>query len=59
MLNAFKTWSRIAKRGPEAEESFCEQKQISIPTMRVTSEAKVCRFFIYYLMFSYFNVFLK
>ncbi|XKL60293.1 hypothetical protein PGB90_001309 [Kerria lacca] len=40
MLNAFKTWSRIAKRGPEAEESFCEQKQISIPTMRVTSEAK-------------------
>lgn len=41
MLNAFQTWCRVARRGPEAEESFCEQKQISIPTMKVTFEAKV------------------
>ncbi len=44
MLNAFTIWARLAKRGPEAEESFCEQRQISIPTMRVTSEAKVSIF---------------
>lgn len=41
MLNAFTLWSRISRRGPEAEQNFCEQKQISLPTMRVTSEAKV------------------
>lgn len=41
MLNVFLTWSRISKRGPEAEESFCEQRQISISTLKVTYEAKV------------------
>ncbi|XP_065223223.1 dosage compensation regulator isoform X2 [Planococcus citri] len=40
MLNAFSMWSRIARRGSEAEESFCEQRQISIPILKVTSEAK-------------------
>lgn len=42
MLNAFLMWSRIARRGPDAEESFCEQRQISIPILKVTFEAKAC-----------------
>lgn len=41
MLNAFQTWEGVRMNGPAAEESFCEHKQLSIPTLRITWEAKV------------------
>lgn len=41
MLHAFIMYSRVARKGPDAEQDFCEHKQISVPTMRVTAEAKV------------------
>lgn len=41
MLNAFQAWEDVRMNGPVAEESFCNHKQLSIPTLRVTWEAKV------------------
>lgn len=41
MLNAFLAWEDVRQNGPYAEENFCEHKQLSIPTLRVTWEAKV------------------
>lgn len=41
MLNVFQSWEEVRQRGSHAEENFCEHKQLSIPTLRVTWEAKV------------------
>ncbi|XP_075220513.1 dosage compensation regulator mle isoform X2 [Lycorma delicatula] len=40
MLNVFQTWEGVRMNGPAAEENFCDHKQLSIPTLRVTWEAK-------------------
>ncbi|XP_054273843.1 ATP-dependent RNA helicase A-like isoform X1 [Macrosteles quadrilineatus] len=40
MLNAFQAWEDVRTNGPQAEANFCEHKQLSIPTLRVTWEAK-------------------
>ncbi|XP_045476093.1 dosage compensation regulator [Harmonia axyridis] len=40
MLTAFELWDRARQGGEEAEIRFCEYKGISMPTMRVTWEAK-------------------
>ncbi|XP_026676773.1 LOW QUALITY PROTEIN: ATP-dependent RNA helicase A-like [Diaphorina citri] len=41
VINAFNKWDEIRQsRGPQAEEAFCEQKQLSVPTLRVTWETK-------------------
>ena len=46
MLNAFQCWEDARMNGEENEISFCEQKMLIMPTLRVTWEAKV--FIIYY-----------
>ncbi|EFA00345.2 dosage compensation regulator isoform X1 [Tribolium castaneum] len=40
MLTAFELWDQARAGGEEAEQRFCEYKGISMPTMRVTWEAK-------------------
>ncbi|KAF6200626.1 hypothetical protein GE061_005069 [Apolygus lucorum] len=40
MLNVFTQWASASNRGPEAEEFFCESKQVSQPTLKVTADAK-------------------
>ncbi|XP_076264863.1 dosage compensation regulator mle [Rhynchophorus ferrugineus] len=40
MLTAFELWDQARQNGEEREISFCEFKGISLPTMRVTWEAK-------------------
>ncbi|RZF44519.1 hypothetical protein LSTR_LSTR002292 [Laodelphax striatellus] len=40
MLNVFQTWEGIRVNGPRAEENFCDHKQISLPTLKITWEAK-------------------
>ncbi|XP_046383681.1 dosage compensation regulator [Ischnura elegans] len=40
MLNAFQKWCRMKHRGEQAEVAFCEDKMLSLPTLRVTSDAK-------------------
>lgn len=41
-LNAFQQWDNVRNRhGPTAEEGFCERKQLSLPSLRIMSEAKV------------------
>uniref|UniRef100_A0A1B6BXD9 RNA helicase n=1 Tax=Clastoptera arizonana TaxID=38151 RepID=A0A1B6BXD9_9HEMI len=40
MLNAFQAWEDARLNGPGSEENFCEYKQLSIPTLRITWEAK-------------------
>ncbi|GJQ87202.1 putative ATP-dependent helicase [Trypoxylus dichotomus] len=40
MLNAFELWDNARQGGEEAEVRFCEYKGISMPTLRVTWEAK-------------------
>lgn len=40
MLTAFELWERARQGGEDAELRFCEHKGISLPTMRVTWEAK-------------------
>ncbi|CAH1119551.1 unnamed protein product [Phaedon cochleariae] len=40
MLTAFELWDHARNSGEEAELRFCEFKGISMPTMRVTWEAK-------------------
>ncbi|CAH0390358.1 unnamed protein product [Bemisia tabaci] len=40
-LNAFQQWDNVRNRhGPTAEEGFCERKQLSLPSLRIMSEAK-------------------
>lgn len=40
MLNAFQAWEEARMNGSNAEESFCDAKMLSMPTLRVTWEAK-------------------
>ncbi|XP_066147044.1 dosage compensation regulator mle isoform X1 [Euwallacea fornicatus] len=40
MLTAFELWEQARQGGEEAEIRFCDYKGISMPTMRVTWEAK-------------------
>nr|CAH7722050.1 unnamed protein product [Callosobruchus chinensis] len=40
MLTAFELWDNARQGGEDAEQRFCEFKGISMPTMRVTWEAK-------------------
>lgn len=40
MLTAFELWDQARQGGEEAEIRFCDYKGISMPTMRVTWEAK-------------------
>ncbi|XP_043256205.1 dosage compensation regulator isoform X5 [Colletes gigas] len=40
MLHAFQAWEEARCGGEYAEQSFCESKNLSIPTLRVTWEAK-------------------
>ncbi|KAJ3661223.1 hypothetical protein Zmor_005629 [Zophobas morio] len=40
MLTAFELWDQAREGGEESEQRFCEYKGISMPTMRVTWEAK-------------------
>ena len=41
MLNVFNSWEQIRMRGEDAEMNFCDYKSLSMPTLRVTWEAKV------------------
>ncbi|XP_076767184.1 dosage compensation regulator mle [Xylocopa sonorina] len=40
MLHAFQAWEEARAGGEYAEQTFCESKNLSIPTLRVTWEAK-------------------
>jgi len=40
MLNVFQQWEDARSSGPASEERFCEIKMVSMPTLRVTWEAK-------------------
>lgn len=40
MLHAFQTWEEARGGGEYAEQMFCESKGLSMPTLRVTWEAK-------------------
>ncbi|XP_071443842.1 dosage compensation regulator mle isoform X2 [Hetaerina americana] len=40
MLNAFQKWTRMKHRGEQEEITFCDEKMLSLPTLRVTSDAK-------------------
>lgn len=40
MLTAFELWEQAREGGLQAEENFCEFKGLSMPTLRVTWEAK-------------------
>ncbi|XP_063239995.1 ATP-dependent RNA helicase A isoform X2 [Bacillus rossius redtenbacheri] len=40
MLNAFQSWEDARMGGDAAEANFCEHKMLSMPTLRVTWEAK-------------------
>ncbi|XP_012278832.1 dosage compensation regulator isoform X2 [Orussus abietinus] len=40
MLHAFHAWEEARSGGEYAEEAFCESKNLSLPTLRVTWEAK-------------------
>ncbi|XP_049811286.1 dosage compensation regulator isoform X1 [Schistocerca nitens] len=40
MLNAFQAWEDVRMNGEQAEIAFCEHKLLSMPTLRVTWEAK-------------------
>nr|CAD7444842.1 unnamed protein product [Timema bartmani] len=41
MLNAFQSWEDARMGGEMAESNFCDHKMLSMPTLRVTWEAKV------------------
>uniref|UniRef100_A0A023F369 RNA helicase n=2 Tax=Triatoma infestans TaxID=30076 RepID=A0A023F369_TRIIF len=41
MLNVFCQWASASNRGPDAEEHFCENRQVSQPTLKVTADAKM------------------
>ncbi|KAJ9594119.1 hypothetical protein L9F63_014435 [Diploptera punctata] len=40
MLNAFQAWEEARMGGEQAELAFCDHKMLSLPTLRVTWEAK-------------------
>jgi len=40
MLNAFQCWEDARMNGEESEIRFCDSKMLSMPTLRVTWEAK-------------------
>jgi ATP-dependent RNA helicase A len=40
MLNAFQCWEDARMNGEESEIRFCDAKMLSMPTLRVTWEAK-------------------
>ncbi|KAL6264710.1 hypothetical protein P5V15_004809 [Pogonomyrmex californicus] len=40
MFHAFQMWEEARANGEWAEQSFCESKSLSLPTLRITSEAK-------------------
>ena len=40
MLNAFQAWEEARIGGEQAEAAFCDHKMLSMPTLRVTWEAK-------------------
>ncbi|XP_066991752.1 ATP-dependent RNA helicase A isoform X2 [Anabrus simplex] len=40
MLNAFQAWEEARMGGEQAEMAFCDHKMLSLPTLRVTWEAK-------------------
>nr|CAD7589642.1 unnamed protein product [Timema genevievae] len=40
MLNAFQSWEEARMGGEMAEANFCDHKMLSMPTLRVTWEAK-------------------
>ncbi|XP_021914337.1 dosage compensation regulator [Zootermopsis nevadensis] len=40
MLNAFQAWEEARMGGEQAEATFCDHKMLSMPTLRVTWEAK-------------------
>lgn len=40
MLNAFQAWEEARLGGEQAEMAFCDHKMLSLPTLRVTWEAK-------------------
>lgn len=41
MFHAFQAWEEARTSGEWAEQSFCESKSLSLPTLRITWEAKV------------------
>ncbi|EZA54348.1 Dosage compensation regulator [Ooceraea biroi] len=40
MLHAFQTWEEARASGEYSEQAFCESKNLSMPTLRITWEAK-------------------
>lgn len=40
MLNAFQAWEEARMGGEQAEAAFCDHKMLSLPTLKVTWEAK-------------------
>lgn len=41
MFHAFQSWEEVRSNGEWAEQTFCESKSLSLPTLRITWEAKV------------------
>lgn len=41
MFHAFQAWEEARTNGEWAEQAFCESKNLSMPTLRITWEAKV------------------
>lgn len=46
MLHVFQCWEEARTGGEYAENVFCDSKNVSQPTLRVTWEAKVSTFFL-------------
>ncbi|XP_012225679.1 dosage compensation regulator mle isoform X2 [Linepithema humile] len=40
MFHAFQAWEEVRSGGEYAEQAFCESKNLSVPTLRITWEAK-------------------
>lgn len=40
VLNAFQLWERVKQKGEAAEIDLCQQRMLSMPSLRVTCEAK-------------------
>merc|ERR1719361_2067098 len=40
LLSLFAEWSRVRENGTEREESWCQQKDVNIQTLRMTWEAR-------------------
>lgn len=60
MVHAFEAWEEARAGGEYAERAFCESKNLSLPTLRVTWEAKVnfsFFFFSYKMLFEEFGAF--